>query len=705
MATTKKISKAPAKETALKPRSKLKGKQEKVVQQLKNTLNNSVEAILAKAPRSKIPTGIKPMLATLVNNTFDAPDWIYEIKWDGYRALIFKDEEANLVSRNNKSFDKKFYPLHNLIQSWPIRTVIDGEIVVLNENGRPDFSKLQNWRSEADGDLAFYAFDIIWYEGYNLMGLPLTERQQVLASVLPQDDDRIRLSNTIDVPGNEMLVAAQRMGLEGIMAKHKNSVYTSGLRSKEWLKIKAHKRQEVIIAGFTRNADTSKLFSALLLAVYEKGKLNYVGKVGTGFSDQQQKEMMKLFKPLIRKTSPFDRIIDVDKPSRFRKSMGAVPTWLQPKLVGEVSYAEVTDDGVFRHPSFEGIRSDKTAHEVVRETESDTDKLVQSVRKPNRSDLAVRAPKTAGRRTLLNPADETQTRTINGHGLKFTNLSKVYWPVEGYTKRDLFNYYYQVAEYILPYLKDRPLSLNRFPNGINKPSFYQKDVKGKSPEWAKTYPYTTSDGEQKEFLVGDDEATLLWMASLGCIEMNPWFSRVQSPDNPDYCVLDLDPDQQSFNQVIRVALAIKDVLHAMDVPCYPKTSGSTGIHIYIPLAARYTYDQSQLFGKLIVKYVQELYPRFTSINRLVKDRKGKMYLDFLQNRPGATLACPYSLRPKPGATVSMPLHWEEVKPGLKMKDFTIKNAVGRLRESGDLFKPVLGKGINLEKALKKYQRL
>lgn len=268
----------------------------------------------------------------------------------------------------------------------------------------------------------------------------------------------------------------------------------------------------------------------------------------------------------------------------------------------------------------------------------------------------------------------------------------------------MFNYYYQIAEYILPYLKDRPMSLNRFPNGIHGPSFYQKDVKGKAPEWVtKTFPYTTSEGEKKEYLVGSDESYLLWMASLGCIEMNPWFSRVQAPDNPDYCVIDLDPDKNTFDQVIETARAVKEILDAIKVPAYCKTSGSTGIHIYIPLAAKYSYDQSQMFAKMIVSLVHEQFPDFTSMERHIKNRGGKMYLDFLQNRPGATIACPYSLRPKQGATVSMPLHWEELKPGLKMKDFTIANAVARARSEGDLFKGALGKGINMEKAIKAAQ--
>src|SRR5690606_35000335 len=255
--------------------------------------------------------------------------------------------------------------------------------------------------------------------------------------------------------------------------------------------------------------------------------------------------------------------------------------------------------------------------------------------KPQLDRPLAKAPERYAPKTLLNPKEETQVKKICGHDLKFTNLSKVYWPEDGITKRGMFNYYYQVAEYILPYLKDRPQSLNRFPNGIHGKSFYQKDVKGKAPDWVKTFPYTTSDGEDKEYLVGADEATLLWMASLGCIEMNPWFSKVQSPDNPDYCIIDLDPDKNTFDQVIEAARAVKWVVDKLDIPGYCKTSGSTGMQIYIPLDAKYSYDQSQLFAKIIGNIVHQQLPDFTSLVRMVKNRKGKMYLDFLQNRPGA----------------------------------------------------------------------
>ena len=693
-------------------------KHEKVVADAEvstDSLKINSAKLLKSAPKAAIPKGIKPMLATLIDEPFDNEEWQYEVKWDGYRALAFIHKgNVELQSRNNKSFNDRFYPIYQILQTWNLNAVIDGELLVLNEKGISNFGTLQNWRSEADGELVFYVFDMLWYEGKDLTGLSLVERQAILNEVLPTDDDRIRVSKVFDANGTEFFAAAQRIGLEGIMAKRKSSTYTVNRRTKDWLKIKISKRQEVIIAGFTRNEDTSKLFSSLILAVWENEKLTYVGKVGTGFSDADQKKMMAQFKPYITDKSPFTVAPNMNKLSRFQhRQLNAKATWMKPELVAEVAFTEITDDGVFRHPSFQGMRIDKEAKEVVRESAVNTQKIVSdTAKKVNTKTKAkkideelVRPPKETIPKTLLNPKEQTQVRKVNGKELKFNNLSKLYWPEDGVSKRDLFNYYYAMADFILPYLKDRPLSLNRFPGGIHGKSFYQKDVKGKAPEWAKTFPYTTSDGEPKEYLVGDDTATLLWMASLGCIEINPWFSRIQSPDYPDYCVIDLDPDQHHFDKVIEAANVTKEVLDAIDVPAYVKTSGSTGIHIYIPLGGKYDYDQSQLFAKLIVSIVNKQIPRFTTLERMISDRKGKMYLDFLQNRPGATIAGPYSLRPKPGATVAMPLEWDELKPGLQMKDFTIFNAFDRVKDKGDIFKGVLGKGIDLETAILKAKEI
>jgi bifunctional non-homologous end joining protein LigD len=661
--------------------------------------------LLEKAPAAKFPAKLPPMLATLVDKPFDRQGWLYEVKWDGYRALAFLNKgSAELKSRNDKSFTNKFYPVTRALKGWKINVVIDGEIVVVGENGISDFEALQNWRSEADGYLLYYVFDILWLEGRDLTGLPLTERKKILQSLVP-DDSIIKVSESFEESGPKFFDAAKKMGLEGIMAKRADSTYHAGVRTRDWLKIKAKKRQEMVIGGFTKNEASSKLFSALLVGVFDGKKLVYTGKVGTGFSDHTQRELMGRFNKLIMPKSPFAEPPDINKPTRFQHNPPhATATWLKPTLVCEVSFAEMTADGVMRHPSFEGMRIDKKATAVVREIAKPTLKAMKETKLAAGIKIVAQNTKR-GRATFLNPTDETQVREINGHKLKFTNLSKIYWPEEKITKRDMLNYYYQVAPYILPYLKDRPQSMNRHPDGIYGEHFYYKDVTGRAPEWLDTYLYHgEEDGRDRHYLVAKDDASLLYMASLGCIEMNPWHSRVETEDNPDWCILDLDPDQTTFDQVIEAALVIKDILEAMGITGYPKTSGSRGMHIYIPLGAKYTYEQSREFARVIAILAQAHLPGFTSIKRTVKDRQGKMYIDFLQNRPQATVCAPYSLRPKPGATVSMPLYWKEVKKGLKMTDFTIYNALERMKSEGDLFKPVLGKGINLENVLKKMNR-
>jgi bifunctional non-homologous end joining protein LigD len=657
---------------------------------------------ISKGKRMKFPSKLSPMLATLVDKPFDNEGWQYEVKWDGYRTIaLCNKQKVELKSRNDKSFNEKFYPVYNAVRDLNIQAVIDGEVVVLDEDGKSNFGALQNWRSEADGEIYFYVFDILWLDGKDLMQLPLSERREILKQVIPENEI-IRLSENFEVSGIEFFETVKKMGLEGMIAKKSDSTYIPGVRSKEWLKIKANKRQEMVIGGYTINEDTSKLFSSLLLGVFEKGKLIYTGKVGTGFNDKLQKEMLKQFKPLITNQSPFTETPDVNKPSRFRPNPpNAKAIWLKPELVCEVSFTEMTSDGIMRHPSFEAMRIDKKAKQVSR----DEPVPVKEVLSKNKSKSILKPAGKSGRKTFLNPGDETQVRKINGHEIKFTNLNKIYWPKEKITKRDMLNYYYQVAPFILPYLKDRPQSMNRHPNGINGESFYFKDVTGTAPDWIETFKYKSpSDNRIRKYLVAKDDASLLYMATLGCIEMNPWLSRVESEDYPDWCIIDLDPAENTFEQVIEAANVTNEILKGFGVTSYPKTSGSTGIHVYIPMDAKYTYEQSKEFARVIATLVHREIPKYTSIERIVKARKGKMYIDFLQNRPQATLAAPYSLRPKPGATVSMPLHWEEVKKGLKMSDFTIYNAMDRVKSEGDIFKPVLGKGINLQKIIRQFDK-
>jgi len=677
--------------------------------------DGEVQALLDAAPKAAMPRNIKAMKATQVDKPFHDPGWVYEIKWDGYRSLAFLENgTVELVSRNDIVYGQ-FSPINDLLAGWGLDLVLDGEIVVINDIGAPDFGALQNWRGNKELNLVFYVFDILWFKGRLLTDLTLRDRRKILEAVLPIEDGTVRISHIFDADGVAFYESAKRMKLEGIIAKRADSLYTGDARSREWLKVKAKLRQEVVIAGYTRNEDSGKNFSALAVGVYdEAGVLKYIGKVGTGFNEGMQKDLLKRFKKLETKVCPFDIIPDVDEPSRFRpKRLGAKPTWLLPQLVCEVEFAEISRDGKLRQASFKGLREDKDPADVVLEIAADTDEIMdefdedESLNVPGTSTTPDEKHSTRVKgvlrkmpdQPLLEGKNEVSEKNIDGHIIKFNNLNKLYWPEDGISKRDMFNYYDKIAPYMVPYLLDRPMSLNRFPGGIHGQSFYQKNVAETAPSWARTMPHTNEKGEEKEYLLGHDRATLLWMATLGCIEMNPWFSRVQSPDNPDYCVIDLDPDKNTFNQVIEAAQMTKTILDGMGVPSYVKTSGSTGIHIYVPLGAQYTYDQSQLFAQVVVKLVHRELPSYTTLERMIANRKGKMYLDFLQNRPGATIAGVYSLRPKPGATVSMPLHWDEVKPGLTMRDFTIRNAADRLRDTGDLFTGILAGGIDMAAAI------
>lgn len=649
---------------------------------------------------SEMPLDIKPMLATLVNKPFDQEGWIYEVKWDGYRALAYLDHgSVEIRSRNNNSFNDKFYPVYQAFQKLQYTAILDGEIAVLNEKGIADFSLLQAWRSEADGELVFYAFDLLWLNGQNLMDRPLTERREKLEELIPSQGI-IRLSKTFDAKGTDFFAAAEKMGLEGIIAKKADSKYNPDTRSREWLKIKTEKHQELIIGGYTRNENTSRLISALLLGLFENGVFKFVCPVGTGFSAKMQAEIIAKTKPMTN--CPFNVVPDFNKPSRFRPDPPkASVTWVEPELVVEISYRELTRDGAIRHPSFRGLREDKNPGQVKREVAAATPQITEEEETLRQKKLITPLEKME-RKSLLNPTDDTQVRNINGHDIKFSNLGKVFWPDERVTKRDMLNYYYQVAPYMLPYLQDRPQTMNRFPNGINGKSFYQKDVTGKVPDWMETFEYYSfSDKRTKNFAVCTDEASLLYIASLGCIEINPWSSKRESPDNPDWCIIDLDPDKNPFSEVIETACVTKSILDGAGINSFCKTSGSTGLHIYIPLAARCSYEESKEFARRIAKLVHRELPRFTSIERLTEKRKGKLYIDFLQNRPQATVAAPYSLRPKPGATVSMPLRWEEVTGTLSIRDFSIFNAIARIKEQGDLFAGLLGPGIDLPEAVAK----
>jgi bifunctional non-homologous end joining protein LigD len=631
------------------------------------------------------------MLASLTEEVFSKKDWLFEIKWDGYRAVAeIEGGKVNLHSRNNISFNNKYTPVVESLKAFDVDMILDGEVVVLDNRGKSSFQLLQNYQKTGIGNLVYYVFDLLYFNGYDLTKIPLHKRKKLLKKLL-LDIPNILFSDHIEEDGEVFYKAAEEKKLEGIIAKDGNSLYYPGKRTKDWLKIKTWKRQEAVIGGFTQPKRSRKKIGALVLGVYEGNDFIYIGHAGGGFTEEDLDEVYAKLEPLQRKTSPFKEEPETNTPV----------TWVKPELVCEVSFSEWTDEGLMRQPVFLGLREDKSAEKVVKEkpVSSSPDKE-ENIKQDTEEDNKANNMKSEERSN-----SKEGEITINNRNLKLTNLDKPYFPDDGYTKSDVIEYYRKVSEYILPYLKGRPESLNRHPNGIKEEGFYQKDVADLPPDWVATERIYSEHNDKKiKYLVCNDEATLVYMANLGCIELNPWFSRVENLDNPDYLVLDLDPEDISFNKVVETALAVKEVLDIAGTDCYCKTSGATGLHVYVPLNAKYNYDLAREFAQLIANIVHERTKDFTSIVRNPSKRQKKVYLDYLQNRTGQTLAAPYSIRPRPGAPVSTPLKWEEVKIGLEPEDHNISNTMRRLGQMGDIFKGVLGKGIDIEKCIKNLEK-
>ncbi|CDZ79813.1 Putative DNA ligase-like protein/MT0965 [Candidatus Rubidus massiliensis] len=620
------------------------------------TSSNSEIELIKNLPNTPMPHQIKPMLSTLVDKPFDNLLWLFEIKWDGYRAIAeVKKGKVNLYSRSFQSFNEAYKPIVQALAKIPFDAVFDGEIVILDENGKSSFEYLQKY-SENQFALTYIIFDLLYYEGKNLTSMPLIQRKNLLASVLPKNIPALQYSDHIIEKGISLYKLAKSHHLEGIMAKKMDSLYISK-RTHDWLKIKTSEQQEAIICGFTKPKKSRHYFGALILGAYKQGKLTYIGRAGTGFNEKLLEKVYNLILPFKQ-----DKPIFADAP----KAKEIV--WVEPKFVCEVGFFEWTRSKVMRKPVFLGLREDKEINEVVPEM-----------------------------------AEKTQIVKKSSQNLQFTNLDKIFWPQEKYTKGDVIAYYDSVAEWILPYLKNRPMTLHRSPNGIEGPSFYQKDVTIPVPSWVKKY---TIQHESREvhYLMAQNKKSLLYIVNLGCIELNPFNSRIQHIEQPDYMIIDLDPVDIEFKHVRTTALTVHYILEDLKVPHFCKTSGGRGIHICIPMGAKYTYDEVKLFGQLIAQLTHQQIPSITSLERSPKNRKKKVYLDYLQNNFGQTLASVYSVRPKPGATVSMPLEWSEVEEDIDPRDFTIKNALERIKEKGDIFKGVLKKGINLEKALEKINK-
>ncbi len=633
------------------------------------------------AVQAPMPSAIEPMMATLVDTPPEGEKWLYEIKWDGVRGLCFiEDRRLRIDSRRGNRCERQYPELsvlpHHLAAT---NAILDGEIAVLDENGRAGFALIAPRIHVNDPNTiahlarkspaTLFLFDLLYLDGWDLRGVPLSERKRLLSEILDVDE-RIRLSGHFIAHGKEMLEAARQNGLEGIMAKRLDSKYESR-RSREWLKIKVVNEQEFVIGGFTHGE--REYFSSLVLGIYEGGKLIHAGLVGTGFNDRNLPEIYKALEPLIVDKSPF-----ADKPKRVLRKM----TWLKPELVCEVRFLEFTPDRIVRAPVFLGLRTDKDPKDCVREEPASTQALIEAT-PPQRLDQP--------------PAQQ-----------KFNNLTKVFFPKDGVTKGDVIQYYDDVADLILPHLRDRPLSLKRYPNGIHADYFFQKNVAEKKfPAWIKTEPIDSESQDHTiEYVICNDKPTLLYLANLGCIDQNPWMSRLGTLDNPDFVLVDLDPYECTFDQIIEAALLTRKVIEKIGMTGYPKTTGGDGLHIYIPLEPVYTYDQVRSFAEVLWHMIAAEKPDlFTTPRAVAKRKAGRVYFDYLQIGRSKTIAAPYVLRAHDGAPAATPLEWKEVRKGLTPGQFNIRNAVARFQKKGDLFAGVLTNLQRLEEPLEKLSGL
>jgi bifunctional non-homologous end joining protein LigD len=601
-----------------------------------------------------------PMLATSTEVLPTGEGWIYEPKWDGFRAIVtVSGGEVRFTSRNGNDLTERFRDVARAA-ALAIRSsdaVLDGEICALDEQGRSRFSLLQ----EGAGTAVLMLFDVLELESEKLVDEPLRERRKRLESLVDQGSG-VLVSPQFD-DGPALLSAARQQELEGVVAKRVDSTYQPGRRSVDWHKLKLRQTQEVVIAGYTRGQGRRAGFGALIVGVQDAGVLRWAGNVGTGFSDREIGRLRGLLEPLERSDSPFE---DVPKMPRVKPSD---IRWVEPALVAEVEFAEWTHEGRLRAPSYLRIREDMAAPEVRRELEP--------------------VPTVVKRR---------------GKELRLSNLDKPFWQEEGIAKGDLIAYYRDAAEVLVPHLRSRPFTMKRYPDGWQGKSFFQKNAPSHMPEWIERAPFpaSTREGERKiiEYAVVNDDLALLWMANMGCIDLHTWASRVDRPDRPDWVMFDLDPSEGSgFEEVIEVAQFVKQTLDLLELESYPKTSGSRGIHILVPIARRHGFDEVREFAGIVAGALARAHPGLVTTQWAKQKRRGVL-VDANQNGPGKTNASVYSVRPRAGAPVSTPLRWEEVVSGLDPMGFTMEAVLDRIARDGDLFAGALAGKQSLKSALK-----
>lgn len=673
---------------------------------------------LKGAVRARIPATIKVALATLADKPFSDNDWLFEIKWDGERAVIWaKDGSVTIRSRSNRDITDECPELRDFARKLSAReAIVDGEIVALDESGRSDFKKLQprfgvldpSAKLLAEVPIVYYAFDILYCDGYDLRGAPLIERKELLQRLL-QTSDSIRYSDHLVGEGIELFNLAKRQGLEGLIAKKKDSKYVEG-RSRVWLKLKIVRDLDVVIGGWTAPRRSRDHFGALLMGLYRGKELEYIGSVGTGFDGELLAEIHARLQKLHVLKSPFRH------PPKVKEKI----TWAKPELVARVKYGEWTTDAKLRQPVFLGFLDDRDAssctfeeqkkapqssenrpghHDDKRGVHTQELRPARGSSKPASTRSLAASMHFATRTKSVESASELEkelaqgsaeslSATLDGKSVALSHLNKIYFPEAGYRKRDVLLHYLRMSKYILPFLKDRPLVLKRYPNGIHGSFFFQKEATASRPDWMRAVSiYSKERSGEMEYFVADDLAALLYLTNLGCIDHNPWSSRVGNLDKPDYVFFDFDPTEgTSFDAVVELAKSTEEHLKRLGMRSYLKTSGATGFHIYLPLEANYSYEQVQMFAAGVAEMVKGEHPSIVTFERSIKKRKrGSVLIDTVQNARGKPLAAAYSIRPVPSAAVSAPVSARELTKKLQSDSWNIETIVGRLKREGDLW--------------------
>ena len=673
------------------------------------------------------------MLATLADAPLTSPNLVYEPKYDGIRALIDLTPSAGALqvriwSRNGNDKTFQFSAIVDAFAKVGRRlekpVLLDGEIVALDDRGRPaGFQRLQGRihltsasdlaRADAKQPTAFIAFDLLRDGDDDLCAMPLTERRARLEALsaktfgIKSADGTIRISEQVAKDGRELHKRALAEHWEGLIAKDASSTYQAGRRSPAWRKIKVVHEQEFVIGGWTAPRQSRQYFGALLLGVYDGDELEYVGHTGTGFDHKELARVSRLLKAREIPRSPFATPVKSNEPAH----------WVRPDLIAQVKFTEWTDDGKLRHPVYLGLRDDKAAKDVVMEEAGARIGVTTSRGRQTKKKGAKRSSDEleqviAQLQTLEDARKDGDVALPNGDRVRVTNLSKIFWPHLKITKGELLRYYVEVSPYLLPVVEDRPLVMKRFPNGITGQAFYQQRSREERPPAGVRIETLPDDldpiGEPgAKRLIGGSLTTLLYMAQIAAISQDPWFSRVQTPLEADHTAIDLDPlDGTPFARVLDVARWVRDELHSLGVPGFPKTSGSSGLHVYVPLPPGTSYESGMLFCQIVATVVATRHPKVATVERMVARRpRGTVYIDFLQNILGKTLATAYSARASDFAGVSTPLSWKEIDGTLDPSDFTIRNAPARFRKVGDLWEGLrTSKPVDLEAVLQRYAK-